>query len=151
MQKNVEKEIRAITGPGKLYQVSLQSGELSYIETDKEYFEVSGWDTYCTCCVRGCFMDVSTVEGSKVLDKIRGVFGADAKIIAYSDSWRNADCYGDSYFFKRMGPDANGHVSVQPDDGVNYLVCVPPKRKLDFSGVGGEVTFDGTAIVFPEA
>ena len=152
MQRIVEKGIRGITGQGRLYQVVLNHGNgcLSYIETDKENFEVSDWDAYCSCCCDGCFMDVSNVEGSSIVDAIRGIFGSDAKIIAYADAWSSESCHKDDFIFKTSSPDIFGSVSVQPDNGVNYIVCVPPKRKLDFSDVEGEMIYDGTAIVFPE-
>ena len=151
MERIVEKDIRKKTGPGKLYEVGLYNRKLNYIETNKSFFELSTWDHYCTCCSRGCFIDVSSVEGSRIVGSLKKIFGADAKIIAFADAWSNSDCYKDDYIFKTSAPDRYGFFSVQPETGVSYLVCVPHGRKLDFSSIEGEMVKDESVLYFPQS
>ena len=143
MDKLAESKVREIVGEGKLYQVTTFNGKLSTIETGKRELElIRSWDEYCSNRI----IDVSGIkEGSRIINEIKEIFGDDAKVLAYSRAGSDYDCHKDEYILWQSTPDRYGHISVDTDLTVDYLVCIKSKKK---PSLPDNVEKDGSAIYF---
>lgn len=142
MDKLAESKVREILGEGKLYQVTTFNGKLSTIETSKNKLElIRTWDEFCS----NRQIDVSDIVGSRIIDHLKEIFGDDAKILAYSRAGSSYDCHKDEYILWESDPDRYGHISVDTDLTVDYLVCAKSKKK---PSLPENVEKDGTAIYF---
>lgn len=142
MDKLAESKVREILGEGKLYQVTIFNGKLSTIETSKRELELlRSWDEYSS----NMKIDVSDVDGSRIINEIKEIFGGDSKIIAYSRAGSSYDYHKDEYILWKSNPDRYGHISVDTDLTVSYLVCIKNKKK---PSLPENIEKDGTAIYF---
>ena len=142
MNRLAESEVREILGDGKLYQVTTFNGKLSTIETSKrEMYLLSSYDAYCSHHK----IDVSNITESDIINQIKGIFGYDAKILAYCMGYSDYQLHKDEYILIKTEPDIYGHISVVTDLTVEYLVCMKGKKR---PSLPENVEKDGTAIYF---
>ena len=137
-----ESEVRKILGDGKLYQVTTFNGKLATIETSKrEMYLLSSYDAYSSHGI----IDVSDITESDIINQIKGIFGNEAKIIAYYNGYSEYNCHKDEFILSKLGPDIYGSRSVVTDLTVEYLVCMKGKKK---PSIPKDVEKDDTTFLF---